>query len=122
MSDPVGVEEICELLFREAEPGCSIREAFTDLLNRSDETDYAFIIEAIAQSDCSSGDWSEALLDFDAWLTENGESRRPLSEMTAYVHCCTMTNAPGIDLPALEVITVELLIEYGFDALSASQK
>jgi hypothetical protein len=33
-----------------------------------------------------------------------------------------MTNAPGIDLPALKVITVELLIECGFDALSTSQK
>ena len=122
MSDSLGIDEVCEMLFRDAESGCSVRSAFFDLLNRSRETSFDFLLEAIDQSDYSSSDWVEALLGFDAWLTENGESRHPLSEMAAYVHCCTMTTAPGIGLPSLKVIVVELLIEYGFDALSASQK
>lgn len=122
MSGPVDARQTVELLVRDTmRGGETLRQRFTDLLQRSDEREFSFLLEAIDQSDYSPSDWVEAMIGFDEWLSRSGEERRPLREITGYIHCCTMTIATGVDLPSLKVIVTEALIEFGFDALSASQ-
>lgn len=79
-------------------------------------------LEQVDSSDYSLVDWAEALDGFDGWLHEQGVADRPVREMVGYVHCCTLTNAPGIDLPSLKVIVSQCLIDFGFEAISESRE
>jgi hypothetical protein len=93
-------------------------ESFALLLRRGGANTAQILADAVDESDYSLVDWVEALLAFDAWLDEKGESRRPFPEMVGYVHCCTMTSSPVLSLPSLKVTLTEALTGFGFDAVS----
>ncbi len=93
-------------------------ESFTALLNQGDADTVQLLIENVDESDYSLADWVEALLAFETWLEGQGESRRLVSKMVGYVHCCMMISSPVLPSPSLKVILIETLTEYGFAALT----
>lgn len=95
--------------------------AFRRLLERGEACGSEELLDAVDDSDYSLADWVGAFVAFDKWLEEKGEKRRPLAEMCGYIHCCTYTNSPHLDLPILKVIVIKALTEFGFDAVSEPQ-
>ncbi|MDF1826512.1 MAG: hypothetical protein P1U68_17850 [Verrucomicrobiales bacterium] len=89
-----------------------------DLFSRSQEVNLDSLLEEIDSSDYSAVDWAEALVEFDRWLASEKEEARPFPAMIGYVHCCTLTNAPQINLPSLKVIVYQSLTNFGFEAIS----
>jgi len=97
------------------------REVLGSLFAEAEGETVDRLLEEVDQSDYSLDDWAEALEVFEAWLVEQGVDSRPLSNMIGYVHCCTLTNAPGISLPSLRVIVSQALTTFGFEVVSESQ-
>lgn len=95
--------------------------AFARLLDHGEAGELEALLEHVDESDYSLVDWVEALTAFDAWLTDQGESRRPLAEMRGYIHCCTYMNSPRLSLPILKVLVVKALTEFGFAVLTEPQ-
>ena len=106
-------------------PGLAMEEESRRILDATlGEADCEVVdsfLEEVDRSDYSLDDWAEAFAVFERWLVENGITSRPLREMIGYLHCCTLTNAPGVPLPSLKVIVSQLLTTYGFEAVSESQ-
>lgn len=98
-----------------------LREALRPLLADGDPGTIEALLEEVDQSDYSLVDWGEALVEFDRWLAGRETPERPLPEMIGYIHCCTLTNAPGIPLGSLKVIVSQSLTNHGFAAISGSQ-
>lgn len=74
------------------------------------------LIEQVDQSDFSLADWIQALLHFDRWLDHKNITARPVANMTAYIHCCTLTLSGSLAPPDLARLTIDMLEQYGFDA------
>lgn len=120
MDDP-SLEPVLRLV-RERAPSLS-PEAFSRferLLEIGGESAAERLLEEVDQSDYSLADWVEALAAFDTWLESRGVDERPVPEMLGYIHCCTLTNAPTIDLPSLNIIVDQSLTEFGFEVISES--
>ncbi|MEM9015383.1 MAG: hypothetical protein AAGC68_00115 [Verrucomicrobiota bacterium] len=110
----------------EIEPGSereseSICDGFRAFLARCDSAEIDSFVKLVDDSDYSLQDWVEALLGFDQWLTNKGRDERPFAEMTGYVHCCTYTNSPLLPLPSLQVLVIQALEGFGFEAVEQSQ-
>lgn len=112
-----GRERVVELLGTDTE----LASSMGDFLARSTDFDLEFFLEEVDQSDYSLCDWAAALVAFDKWLAERGESSRPFRAMAGYVHCCTLMNARSVPAPGLEVIVIQSLMNYGFDIIQGSQ-
>lgn len=97
------------------------RNCLSEMFQNAGEETVDRLLDAVDQSDYSLDDWAEAMGVFEDWLTRERVSSRPLPEMIGYVHCCTLTNAPGVPLASLKVIVGEALIDFGFDVISESQ-
>lgn len=95
--------------------------AFCHLLNRGEAGGLDDLFDDVDESDYSLADWVEALIAFDEWLAEEGETRRPLAAMRSYIHCCTYLASPKLSLPMLKVIVIKSLTEFGFVAVSEHQ-
>ena len=94
---------------------------FENLLSRGNGAELESLLDQVDDSDYSLADWVEAFVEFDRWLDQKGETRRPLTGMRGYIHCCTFTNPPLLTSPSLKVIVIKALTEYGFDVLSEAQ-
>lgn len=94
------------------------RKNLSRILRDAGEETVNLLLDEVDQSDYSLDDWAEALDAFEGWLTEQKAQSRPLDEMIGYVHCCTLTNAPGIPLASLKVIVSQALIDFGFESIS----
>ncbi len=98
-----------------------LRVALRPLLEETDSETIDSLLDEVDQSDYSMVDWAEAIVEFDQWLAKEKVIPRPLPEMLSYIHCCTLTNAPGIPLGSLKVIVYQSLTTFGFVAVSESQ-
>lgn len=74
------------------------------------------LYEQVDQSDFSLSDWTEALLNFDQWMSEHNISVRPVMSMLDYIHCCTLTLSDTLASPNLAQLTNKMLKQHGFDA------
>lgn len=97
------------------------RATLDSIFSAADPAIVERFLEEVDQSDYSLDDWADAFEVFEGWLGEQGVTERPLPEMIGYLHCCTLTNAPGIPLGSLKVIVYQLLTTFGFEANSESQ-
>lgn len=109
---------IVEKALGKGSPMCT---AFSDLMARGENGGLDDLLDDVDESDYSLADWVEALIAFDGWLAEKGETRRPLAAMRSYIHCCTYLNSPQLCLPVLKVIVIKALTEFGFVAVSEPQ-
>ena len=109
-----------EVIRREA-PNAEIFENFAKFVKAADKVDFDRLFEGVDASDCSLGDWTEALVGFDAWLAENQVAQRPFGEMVGYIHCCTMAAPQTVSSGNLKVIVIQSLTDFGFDAVSDPQ-
>ncbi len=80
------------------------------------------LIEQVDQSDFSLADWIQALLLFDRWLDHNNIAARPVANMIAYIHCCTISLTDSLPPPDLATLTGKMLKQYGFDAAIEIEK
>lgn len=96
-------------------------QEFEGLLSRGNGAELECLLDQVDDSDYSLADWVEAFVAFDRWLAEKGETRRPLTGMRGYIHCCTFMNSPLLYSPSLKVIVIKALTEYGFDVLTEAQ-
>lgn len=89
------------------------RERLENLLG---EVDLDAWFETIDNSNYALADWLEALEAFDAWLTEQGITARPVASMLGYLECCTLTVAETLSAPEFAALVRDNLERYGFDA------
>lgn len=77
--------------------------------------------ETVDDSPFALGDWLEALLAFDRWLSEKGVTERPVDAMLGYLECCTLTVAETLSLPEFSPLVLSNLDQFGFDAALPAQ-
>lgn len=117
---PTGDREFLlgRVVFSGDEEAESVR--FAQLLASVEEAAISELLGQIDESDYSPTDWARALLGFDSWLEKQGVEARPFGEMVGYVHCCTLGNAKTIASPELEVVLLQCLENFGFEAVRGS--
>ena len=89
---------------------------FEGFLRRSEAPDFDAFLDEVDQSEYSLADWMGALLEFDRWLESRSIEKRPFRAMIGYAHCCTLISVPGAQLPSLELVVIQNLNAYGFEA------
>lgn len=89
---------------------------FRSLLYRSGDPDLEELIGSVDDSDYSLADWIDALDAFDRYLSSNNVQVRDFPKMLGYIRCCVLMPRGIAELPSLQDVVNQYLMEFGFDA------